>query len=103
MQFHKHPLLTMRTIFLLAVSTSLLFGGCGKRPAPPAKSNADQPLAAQVNPFLTEQLHLFIQQKGRLPTNFVELASGVDIQPRKPAGMKWAIDSVTREVKLFKE
>ena len=93
----------MRTIFLLAVSASLLLGGCGKKPAPPAKSNADQPLAGQADPFLTEQLRIFIQQKGRLPTNFVELVSGVDSRPRKPPGMKWAIDSVSREVKLVRE
>ena len=93
----------MRTIFLLAVSASLLLGGCGQKPAPPAKSNADQALAGQADPFLTEQLRIFIQQKGRLPTNFVELVSGMDSRPRKPPGMQWAIDSVTREVKLVKE
>ena len=93
----------MRSIFFLAVSALLLLGGCGKKPAPPAKSHTDQPLVGQADPFLTEQLRIFIQQKGRLPTNFVELASGMDSRPRKPAGMKWAIDSVTREVKLVKE
>ncbi|MCU0784385.1 MAG: hypothetical protein MUF81_10145 [Verrucomicrobia bacterium] len=95
--------LTMRIIFLLAVSASLLLGGCGKQPAPTATSNSDQPLAGQVDPFLTQQLRIFIQQKGRLPTNFMEFASGMDSRPRKPPGMKWAIDSVSREVKLVKE
>lgn len=94
--------MTMRTIFLLAVSASLLLGGCGKKPAP-ATTNADQPLVGQADPFLTEQLRIFTQQKGRLPTDFAELVSGVDSRPRKPPGMKWAIDSVTREVKLVKE
>ena len=93
----------MRSILLLTVSASLLLGSCSQKPAPPAESQAGQPLVGQADPFLTEQLRIFIQQKGRLPTNFVELASGVDSRPRKPAGMKWAIDSVTREVKLVKE
>ena len=103
MQFHRKPLSIMRRMFFLAVLASLPLGGCGKKPAPPAHISADQPLVGQVDPFLTEQLRIFIQQKGRLPTNFVELASGVDIRPRKPAGMKWGIDSATREVKLVKE
>jgi len=34
----------MRNIFLLTVSALLLLGGCSKKPVPPAKSGADQPL-----------------------------------------------------------
>mgnify|MGYP005840956957 CR=1 FL=1 len=93
----------MRGLCRLALLAWLPLGGCGQKPAPPAQGNPDPPLVGRVDPFLTGQLRIFIQQKGRLPTNFVELASGVDIRPRKPAGLKWAIDSATREVKLVKE
>ncbi len=93
----------MRRIFWLAVLAGLPLGGCGRKPALPAQSNANQPIVGQVDSFMTEQLRIFTRQRGRLPTNFVELASGVDIRPRKPAGMKWAIDATTCEVKLVKE
>ena len=106
----------MRTIFLLAVSASLLLGGCGKKPpaptaatptneisAPPATPTT-KPLDGQVDPFLTQQLRAFVQQKGRLPADFGELArTSLDSRPRAPAGMKWVIDPTTQEVKAVKQ
>lgn len=54
----------------------------------------------EANAFLTQQLRIFVQQKGRLPASFNELASTrLDSIPRPPAGKKWAIDSSTSEVK----
>ena len=56
----------------------------------------------EVNPFLTQQLRIFVQQKGRLPSSFNELASTrLDSIPRPPAGKKWAIDGSTLEVKAM--
>ena len=105
----------MRNIFLLTVSASLLLGGCGKPRAPAAATptnetpamagtTASKPLDGQVNPFFTQQLRVFVQQKGRLPADFRELArTSLDSVPRAPAGMKWAIDPTTREVKAAKQ
>ncbi len=106
----------MRTICLLAVSASLLLGGCGKnQPAPLAATPTNEtsavsatvtskPLEGQVDPFLTQQLRAFVQQKGRLPADFRELArTSLDSVPRAPAGMKWAIDPTTQEVKAVRQ
>jgi hypothetical protein len=114
--FRKSSLLTMPSIFLLTVSALLLQGGCGKKPPAPAAATptnetsatsapaATKPLDGQVNAFLTQQLQAFVQQKGRLPTDFAELArTSLDSVPRAPAGMKWAIDPTTREVKAVKQ
>jgi hypothetical protein len=103
----------MRKLFALTVLASLLLplSGCGKKqPAPTAATPtnetaasataAAQPLDGQVDPFLTQQLRVFVQQKGRLPTDFAELArTCLDSRPRSPAGKKWAIDAATQEVK----
>jgi len=107
--------MTMRSIFLLTVSISLLLGGCGKKPSastvvtPTNETSAGSataaaaPLEGQVDPFLTQQLRVFVQQKGRLPADFDELArTSLDSRPRAPAGMKWAIDPATQEVKAVK-
>jgi len=52
---------------------------------------------------MTEQLQIFIQQKGRLPADFAEFARvRLDSVPRTPPGTKYAIDPVTREVKIVK-
>jgi hypothetical protein len=106
----------MRTIFLLTLSALLLLDGCGKKPpasvaATPtnettaaSETATAKPLEGQVDPFLTQQLRAFIQQKGRLPADFGELArTSLDSRPRTPAGMKWVIDPTTREVKAVKE
>ena len=103
------------SLFLLAVSASLLLGGCGKKPPAPTAATptnetstasgtaAPQPLDGQVNPVLTQQLRAFVKQKGRLPADFGELArTSLDSIPRAPAGMTWAIDPTTQEVKAVK-
>ncbi len=106
----------MRSILLLTVSALLLLNGCGRNaPAPtittatngtsttPAVADA-KPLDGQVQPFLTQQLRAFVQQRGRLPSDFSELArTSLDSVPRAPAGMRWAIDPTTREVKAVKQ
>jgi hypothetical protein len=57
-------------------------------------------LVGEVNPILTAQLHIFVQQKGRLPQSFNEFVNArLDSVPRPPAGKRWAIDSSSSEVK----
>lgn len=56
----------------------------------------------EVNPFLTQQLQIFIQQKQRMPQSFAELATfRLDSVPIPPEGKKWVIDSATRQVKAI--
>lgn len=97
--------------YLLLLLCALAFApaGCGKkRPAPsaaqpaqPGAPGSDQPLAGEVNAFMTTQLRLFTQQLGRPPTNFNELArTSLDVVPRTPPDKTWAIDYTTQEVKL---
>jgi hypothetical protein len=65
-----------------------------------SENNLQQNASGEVNGFLTQQLGIFIQQKGRLPVNFAEFARArLDGVPRPPAGMKWVIDGATRQVK----
>jgi len=67
-------------------------------------SDASKALEGEVHPLMTYQLHVFVEQKGRLPTDFAELArTRLDAVPRTPPGMTWAIDRVTQEVKLVKK
>jgi len=95
-------------IFALPALVKLLLSGCGKRPpaSTAAATNAaavasSQPVSGTTDPFLTQQLWVFVQQKGRLPADFGELARNcLDSRPRPPAGMKWVIDATTQEVKL---
>ncbi|HWH71012.1 MAG TPA: hypothetical protein VNT26_16605 [Candidatus Sulfotelmatobacter sp.] len=108
----------MRTSFplILLAAFALALAGCGKKqPAPQAKpatnetaaateTAAAKPLDGQADPFLTQQLRVFIQKQGRLPVDFAELVrTSLDSRPRTPAGMRWAIDPVTQEVKLVKQ
>lgn len=105
----------MRSIFLFTLSASLLLGGCSKKPPAPtaatptnetsaASAAAAAPLDGKVDPFLTKQLRAFVQQKGRLPTDFGELArTTLDSRPRTPAGMTWVIDPTTQEVKAVRQ
>ncbi len=59
-------------------------------------------LNGEVNPFLTGQLQIFVQQKGRLPQSFNEFANArLDSIPRPPAGKSWAIDSSSSEIKAI--
>lgn len=53
---------------------------------------------------MTAQLKIFLQEKGRMPADFAELArTKLDSVPRTPPGSNWAIDPVTQEVKLVKQ
>lgn len=78
------------------------------QPAPPppnyvaatAQNAPAQNVAGVVNPFLTEQLRVFIREKGRTPETFTELARArLDSVPRPPEGAKWVIDATSKEVK----
>jgi len=116
----------MNCTVLLAVA-ALALSGCSKQPEPPsgtaeqkpseapaaaplppppnyvaatARNAPEQNVAGVVNPFLTEQLRIFIRERGRLPESFAELARArLDSVPRPPEGRKWVIDAATREVK----
>lgn len=79
-------------------------------PPPPAyiAAQAENSVQAQVtgvaDPFLTSQLHIFIKDKGRLPQSFAEFAGArLDSVPPAPGGCKWAIDSVSKEIKAVKK
>jgi len=66
-----------------------------------ANNTVGDSLAGEVDPYLTGQLQMFIQQQGRLPKSFSEFVNKrLDSVPRPPAGKKWAIDSSTAEVKV---
>ncbi len=68
-----------------------------------AATPEQQPLVGTVDPMLTTVLKQFVQEKGRLPQNMVELKrANLDSLPRPPAGFTYAIDPVTVEVKLVK-
>ena len=68
---------------------------------PPAQVNTVQPVSGIVDPNLTAQLRVFIQQKGRLPDSFAEFAGArLDSVPRLSKGLAFAIDPTTQEVKI---
>lgn len=68
---------------------------------PPSAGNADEAVAGTVDEFMTGQLRIFIQEKGRLPVDFAEFAGArMDSVPRTPAGMVWVIDGANQQVKL---
>jgi hypothetical protein len=57
-----------------------------------------------VVPFLTTQLRIFIQEKGRLPQSFAELAGArLDSVPRLDPGLTFIIDPATQEVKIVRK
>ncbi len=65
-----------------------------------AQNAPAQNVAGEVNPFLTEQLRIFLRDQRRLPASFAELArTRLDSVPRPPEGKKWVIDTATTEVK----
>ena len=76
-------------------------------PQPNAASPAEVPpeaLVGAVHGFMTEQLHIFIQQTGRMPKDFREFASArMDSVPRPPPGMKYVVDTTTVEVKVVRQ
>ena len=113
-------------LFIPLIAFTLM--GCHKSPPAPPQSTADaapaapdaqapaaqapQPVATtpdntvqqavvgDVDPFLTSQLQIFVQQKQRMPNSFSELAhTRLDSTPTPPAGKKWAIDNSTGQVK----
>lgn len=115
----------MKRAALVAVAVLMIFG-CSKKQAPPvtgtptsgeaapgapappppkyvtasAQNAPAENVAGEVNAFLTEQLRIFIREKGRLPESFAELARvRLDSVPRPPEGKKWVIDTTTKEVK----
>lgn len=122
----------MKILILLLTLAGLALTACKKKgetpppstnaPAAPAAAAPAQPLpppprhieaaaqnvpqasaAGEVNPFLTEQLRIFVQQYRRLPTSFTELATKrLDSIPGPPPGTKWVIDSSTMQVKAVK-
>jgi len=72
------------------------------RPAAPAASV--QSVDGVVVPFLTSQLRIFIQEKGRLPESFAEFAGArLDSVPRLAPGLAFAIDPATQEVKVVRK
>jgi hypothetical protein len=105
------------SVVLAAIALTLV--GCSKKQEPPAGEAVQKPsepppnyvtaaaqnapaenVTGEVNPFLTQQLQIFIQQKQRLPEDFAELArTRLDSVPRPPEGTKWVIDKATRQVK----
>jgi hypothetical protein len=108
-------------VLLAAIALGMV--GCSQKQEPPAGGTAQKPgepaagpppnyvaaaaqnapaenVTGEVNAFLTEQLRLFIREKGRMPTDFAELArTRLDSVPRPPAGTKWVIDKAAQQVK----
>ena len=87
---------------LLLIAALAMAAGCHKQSsAPQPAAQQSQPLTGEVDPFMTSQLRSFIEQQGRPPTNFSEMARGrLDRVPRTPADKTWAIDYTSQEVKL---
>jgi len=87
---------------LMLAALAVVAAGCGKKAPPAPAAQQTQALTGEVHPQMTSQLRLFIQQKGRPPTNFTELArAGLDVVPRTPPDKTWAIDYTSQEVKLI--
>jgi hypothetical protein len=109
-------------LLALAAVTLLALTACSKKDQPGGSSASDstnassQPpptyvtataenaltenAAGEPDPFLTQQLRLFMQEKSRMPESFTELARArLDSVPRPPEGKKWVIDTATQQVK----
>ena len=72
--------------------------------SPRAQTGSIQPIQGIVDPFLTTQLRVFIQQNGRLPESFGEFAGArLDSVPRLSRGLAFAIDPATHEVKIVRQ
>jgi len=73
-------------------------------PATPAQNDAAQTVNGVVVPALTQQLRLFVQEKGRMPESFAEFAGArLDSVPRLQPGLTFAIDPTTQEVKIVRK
>jgi hypothetical protein len=80
----------------IATTTGPLAPGVGTR----AENTVRETVEGDVNPFLTDQLRIFVQQQGRLPRTFTEFVRArLDSIPRPPAGKMWAIDSGSSQIK----
>src|SRR5260370_34887415 len=80
----------------IATTTGPLAPGVGTR----AENTVRETVEGDVNPFLTDQLRIFVQQQGRLPRTFTEFVRArLDSTPRPPAGKMWAIDSGSSRIK----
>ncbi|MBI3415437.1 MAG: hypothetical protein HY043_08965 [Verrucomicrobia bacterium] len=67
-------------------------------------SQGNEPLIGLVHESMTAQLKKFIEETGRMPKDFSEFAHAkMDSVPRAPAGLKFAIDETTQEVKLVRK
>jgi hypothetical protein len=65
-----------------------------------AQNQVQQNVSGDVSAFLTQQLGIFVREKGRLPQSFAELAAArLDSMPRPPQGKKWVIDAADQQVK----
>jgi len=107
--FRIRPAITRGSLFLLLMALAISPTGCRKKtpaataaPETPVRAQGtNQTLAGEVQPYLTGELRAFAQDRGRLPTNFLELArTRLDLVPRSPPDTTWAIDYTTQEVKL---
>lgn len=74
-------------------------------PRPAAATTATgAALNGVVDPNLTAQLKIFVQQRGRLPESFAEFAGArLDSVPRLGPGLMFAIDTATHEVKIVRK
>lgn len=104
----------MQTIITcLALVGAILFAGCKKQEAvesqaPVGSETTETPVVAGpiegiVHPLMTEQLHIFIREQGRMPASYQEFATArMDSPPLPPEGMEFVVDAATRQVKLVK-
>ena len=78
-----------------------------RAPAPvaaPQTAVTSEAVDGIVDPLLTKQLKKFIEERGRLPKDFRELANArLDSVPRLPDGLTYAIDATSQEVKVVKK
>ena len=74
-----------------------------KQPAA-APTVINQPIQGEVHAFMTSQLRVFLQQKGRMPNDFSEFTSArMDSVPFPPPGKRYVIDAQTVTVKIVKQ
>lgn len=104
----------MQTIIpRFALAGALALAGCAKQEtaesqAPTGREAAQTPavtgpIEGMVHPFMTEQLHIFIREQGRMPASYQEFATTrMDSPPLPPEGMEFVVDAATRQVKVVK-
>jgi len=68
-----------------------------------AENALRQGVSGTVDPFLTQQLRIFVEKNHRMPESFHEFVNTrLDSIPRPPEGTKWVIDTATLQVKSVK-